>query len=50
MGWASTTLQYFPSSLAEFFREHPVMPENKQQLKATVDAEYAKWKSKFYGL
>ncbi|PVD23184.1 hypothetical protein C0Q70_16447 [Pomacea canaliculata] len=45
MGWASTTLQYFPSSLAEFFREHPVMPENKQQLKATVDAEYAKWKT-----
>lgn len=45
MGWASTTLQYFPPGLVEFYREHPCTPENKAQLKTTVDAEYTKWKS-----
>ena len=45
MGWSSTTLQYFPSSLAEFFREKAPPPENKVQLRSTVDTEYSKWKS-----
>ncbi|KAK7495937.1 hypothetical protein BaRGS_00012927 [Batillaria attramentaria] len=45
MGWASTTLQYFPPGLVDFYREHQHTPENKAQLKTTVDAEYAKWKS-----
>lgn len=45
MGWPSVTLQYFPQSLAEFFREHPANLENKVQLKSTVDTEYSKWKS-----
>ncbi|KAK7100374.1 mediator of RNA polymerase II transcription subunit 23-like isoform X2 [Littorina saxatilis] len=45
MGWSSATLQYFPASLAEFFREKAPPPENKAQLKNTVDTEYAKWRS-----
>ncbi|KAL8625637.1 hypothetical protein ACOMHN_043912 [Nucella lapillus] len=45
IAWSSATMQYLPTSLAEFYREKAPSPENKAQLKSTVDAEYAKWRS-----
>ncbi|XP_044767025.1 mediator of RNA polymerase II transcription subunit 23 [Coccinella septempunctata] len=43
--WAPHTLDCFPRPLAEFFAQHPVPKENKQQLKKAVEEEYRKWAS-----
>ncbi|KAL3284506.1 hypothetical protein HHI36_018665 [Cryptolaemus montrouzieri] len=43
--WAPHTLDCFPRPLAEFFTQHAVPKENKQQLKKAVEEEYRKWAS-----
>jgi mediator of RNA polymerase II transcription subunit 23 len=43
--WAPHTLECFPRALAEFFTQHAVPKENKQQLKKAVEEEYRKWTS-----
>ncbi|EFA00475.1 mediator of RNA polymerase II transcription subunit 23 [Tribolium castaneum] len=43
--WAPHTLECFPRALAEFFTQHAVPKENKQQLKKAVEEEYRKWSS-----
>ncbi|CAH0547626.1 unnamed protein product [Brassicogethes aeneus] len=43
--WAPHTLEYFPRALAEFFTQHGVPRENKQQLKKAVEEENRKWAS-----
>lgn len=41
--WAPHTLECFPRALADFFTQHSVPKENKQQLKKAVEEEYRKW-------
>nr|XP_023028639.1 mediator of RNA polymerase II transcription subunit 23 [Leptinotarsa decemlineata] len=43
--WAPHTLDCFPRALAEFFTQHAVPKENKQQLKKAVEEENRKWAS-----
>lgn len=43
--WAPHTLECFPAALTEFFTQHSVPKENKQQLKKAVEEEYRKWAS-----
>ncbi|CAG9771045.1 unnamed protein product [Ceutorhynchus assimilis] len=43
--WAPHTLECFPRALQEFFTQHAVPQENKQQLKKAVDEENRKWAS-----
>ncbi|KAB0793141.1 hypothetical protein PPYR_12761 [Photinus pyralis] len=43
--WAPHTLECFPRALADFFMQHAVPKENKQQLKKAVEEEYRKWSS-----
>ncbi|KAJ8925039.1 hypothetical protein NQ315_001210 [Exocentrus adspersus] len=43
--WAPHTLQCFPRAIAEFFTQHAVPKENKQQLKKAVEEESRKWAS-----
>ncbi|XP_018325242.1 mediator of RNA polymerase II transcription subunit 23 [Agrilus planipennis] len=43
--WAPHTLECFPKALADFFTQHVVPRENKQQLKKAVEEEYRKWAS-----
>ncbi|KAJ8970204.1 hypothetical protein NQ314_001351 [Rhamnusium bicolor] len=43
--WAPHTLECFPRALAEFFTQHAVPKENKQQLKKAVEEENRKWAS-----
>nr|CAI5826619.1 unnamed protein product [Callosobruchus analis] len=43
--WAPQTLDCFPRALAEFFTQHAVPKENKQQLKKAVEEENRKWAS-----
>ncbi|CAG9857627.1 unnamed protein product [Phyllotreta striolata] len=43
--WAPQTLECFPRSMAEFFIQHVVPKENKQQLKKAVEEENRKWAS-----
>lgn len=43
--WAPHTLECFPPALADFFTQHAVQKENKQQLKKAVEEEYRKWSS-----
>lgn len=43
--WAPHTLDCFPSGLADFFTQHAVPKENKQQLKKAVEEENRKWTS-----
>lgn len=43
--WAPHTLECFPRAIADFFMQHVVPKENKQQLKKAVEEEYRKWSS-----
>lgn len=43
--WAPQTLECFPRAMAEFFIQHVVPKENKQQLKKAVEEENRKWAS-----
>ncbi|XP_056641984.1 mediator of RNA polymerase II transcription subunit 23 isoform X1 [Diorhabda carinulata] len=43
--WAPQTLECFPRAMAEFFTQHVVPKENKQQLKKAVEEENRKWAS-----
>lgn len=43
--WAPHTLECFPKALGDFFTQHAVPKENKQQLKKAVEEEYRKWTS-----
>lgn len=43
--WAPHTLDCFPRALQEFFTQHAVPQENKQQLKKAVEEENRKWAS-----
>ncbi|CAH1171324.1 unnamed protein product [Phaedon cochleariae] len=43
--WAPHTLECFPRALADFFAQHAVPKENKQQLKKAVEEENRKWAS-----
>lgn len=43
--WAHHTLDCFPRALSDFFTQHAVPKENKQQLKKAVEEEYRKWSS-----
>lgn len=43
--WANHTLECFPKVLRDFFQQHTVASESKQQLKKAVEEEYRNWAS-----